>query len=205
MTDQSAPEGTPMSSAEPPPLAPLVEAAAAPPPMPAAAPMQPMAPPPAVAWQAPPAAVPARGGRTPLALAAGILLLLGGIGGILLGLLIAVVGGSIVSSLNLSQFGDVSGLNGADPNAVLTGAVAFIGIVILIYSLVYLLAGIGVVRSRGWGRVMGIIVGVLSGLFWLSGLSGGGSSGGLLVIVLLGIHAYIAVVLLFFWRSKATA
>ena len=73
----------------------------------------------------------------------------------------------------------------------------------------YLAAGIGVVRSRDWGRVLGIIVGILSGLIWLSGLSGGGRVGveDTIVGTLIGagIHIYIVVALLFFWRTKPSS
>ena len=87
----------------------------------------------------------------------------------------------------------------------------FFGVIIVAYSLVYIIGAIGVLRSKGWGRVMGIVVGILSGLFWLAGLSGSGSSssggGGSLifVIVLLALHVYVFVTLAFFWRSKAIA
>jgi hypothetical protein len=163
-----------------------------------------MAPPPAVAWQAPPPVVAASGARTPLAFASGILLILLAIGGGLIGLLLAVFGSSVVAQMDLSQFGDVGGLN--DPGALVSGVLITFGIVIIVYSLVYLIAGIGVLRSRGWGRVMGIVVGILSGLFWLASLSGGNNAGGgLFVIVLLAIHVYIVATLLFFWRSKAIA
>ena len=208
MTDQPTPEGTPgpeIPSAET-PSAPPMETIATPPPMPPPAPMMappPVAPPPAVAWQAPPPIVAAKGSRTMLAVASGILLILLAIGGGLIGLLLAVFGSSVVAQMDLSQFGDVGGLN--DPGAVVSGVLITFGIVIIVYSLVYLIAGIGVLRSRGWGRVLGIIVGILSGLFWVLGLTGNNAGGGLFVIVLLAIHVYIVVTLLFFWRSKATA
>ena len=101
------------------------------------------------------------------------------------------------------RVGGVGGLN--DPAAVVGGFLAFIGIIVVIYSIVYLVAGIGVLRSRGWGRSIGIIIGILSGIFWLLSLSGSGNgaSGGLFVIVLLALHAYMAVALLLFWRSRA--
>lgn len=216
MTDQPTPEGTgtpsaETPSAEPPPLAPLVEAAA-PPPMPAAAPMPQAAPPPAVAWQAPPAAAPVKGQRTVLALVAGILLLLLAIGGGLLGLLVVVLGGTFISNLSsLGDIGNIPGYNG-DPAALVGGFFAFFGVLVIAYSVAYLLAGIGVIRNSNWARVLGIVVGIISGLIWLSGASGAGQSdvtgaagASLFSIVMLGIHAYIVVALLFFWRSKPGA
>jgi hypothetical protein len=143
---------------------------------------------------------------------AGILLLLGGILGALLGLLIAVVGGTFVSSLNLDQFGSFPELSGADAGKVVGGVVTVVGIIILAYSIAYVLAGIGVLRNSNWARVLGIVVGVISGLIWLSGVAnagqvadaGGAAANGLFSIVLLVIHAYIVVALLFFWRTKPT-
>jgi hypothetical protein len=129
---------------------------------------------PAVTWAPPPAAPAATGQRTILAALAGILLLLGGILGGLAGLAVMLVGGSFAQALR--DYIQVPGLEGADAATVLGGVVAFFGAVILVYSLVYLLAGIGVLRNRGWGRVMGLTVGILSCLIWLSGLSGSGTS-----------------------------
>jgi hypothetical protein len=218
MTDQPAPEGTgtpgpdmpaaETPAAEPPPMPPPAPMAAPMPPAPPMAAPAPMAaPPPAVAWQAPPPAAPLKGQRTALAMVAGILLLLLAIGGGLLGLLIIVVGGTIISSLG-TNIGDIPGYNG-DPAALVTGVFAFIGVLIIAYSVAYLLAGIGVLRNSNWARVLGIVVGIISGLIWLGGITGGGSNGnaggGAFAIILFGIHAYIVVALLFFWRYKPTA
>jgi hypothetical protein len=208
MTEGQTPEGepTPISedttttpAADPPPLAPYVQgagAASAPEPAPAPAPA---APPPPVTWAAPPAAVAVAGGRTGLAAAAGIIMLVLGVLGGLLGLFVAVVGGSIVSSLG--DIVDVPGMN--DPGSVIGGVVAFFGIIVVVYSLLYVFGGIGILRSRGWGRVMGLIVGILSGLVWLSGLGQSDTANMPFAIVMLAIHAYIVVVLVLFWRAKA--
>lgn len=192
MTDEQTP--APMPSSEPPPLAPLVEQASAPAPAPAAPP--PAAPP--VAWAPAPAAVAAPGGRTGLAAAAGVILLILGILGGLLGLFVAVVGGSIVSQLG--DIVDVPGLN--DPGSVIGGVVAFFGILVVVYSLVYVIGGIGILRSRNWGRVLGLIVGILSGLVWLSGLGQTDRANLPFTIIMLGIHVYVVVVLAMFWRTK---
>jgi hypothetical protein len=233
MTDERAPDGAPESKTEPvatPPAdapgaeepgAPAVPASDAnpvtqayspsytPPPVPPPVIPQPAMAQPAVAWSAPPA-VAATGKRTTLAMAAGILLLLGGIGGILLGLLIAVVGGTVISNLNFDQYGYFPELRGADPGAVAGGVVVFFGVIIAAYSVAYLLAGIGVLRTSNWARVLGIVVGVISGLIWLSGATNAaqvpdrsGAAGlGIFSIVMFALHAYVVVVLLFFWRSK---
>jgi len=156
--------------------------------------------------------VPVQGRRTVLAAVAGILLLLGGIGGIVLGLLIAVVGGSVVSNLG-GQLGSIPELNGADPGAVFAGMIAFVGLIIVAYSVAYLLAGIGVLRNSNWARVLGIVVGIISGLIWLSGATSSNqisdpasaASSTLFSIVALAIHAYIVVALLFFWRTRPSA
>lgn len=191
-------------------------ATSTPPPIPPPAmPTPPMATPamgapppqPAVNWAPAPAPVAVAGKRTTLSLAAGILLILGGILGGLVGLLVAVFGGALVDMIE--SFGPMPELEGMDPAAFLSAFVVFFGIIILVYSLVYLVAGIGVVRSRDWGRVLGLIVGILSGLIWLSGMGGTNQpgAGDSLVGTLIGfgIHAYIVVALLFFWRTKPSA
>lgn len=220
MTDERPPEGAPApapAAEPPPPLAPYVapagpethaplsqQAAGAagaytPPPVPPPAVQQP-----AVAWAAPPVAVAATSGRTMLAAIAGVGLIVLGVLGGLIGLAIAVFGSSVVSQFDLTQYGDFGDIN--DPAAVISGAIAFVGIIVVAYSLVYLIGGIGIVRSRGWGRVMGLIVGILSGLFWLMSVTGGGGSTGgniFFPLLMLVIHAYVVVVLIIFWRRKA--
>lgn len=192
MTDPRGPEGAPPPEAErqaPPPLAPYVNQV----PSPAA--------PPPVTWAAPGPAVVVQGQRTGLAAAAGIILLVLGILGGVLGLFVAVVGGSIASSF--SDLIEVPGLD--DPSGLLGGVVAFFGIIVVIYSLVYVIGGIGILRSRGWGRVMGLIVGILSGLVWLGGLGQTDRANIQFTIIMLGIHAYVVVVLLLFWRTKTAS
>jgi hypothetical protein len=192
MTDERSPEETPASSAEPAPLAPLVQQASE-------------APPP-VTWAAPPPAAPApaKGQRSMLSLIAGILLLVGGTLGGLAGLAIAVVGRSIIEAFG--DLGTIPGLEGYDATAIASGIMTFVGVLILIYSLLYLVGGIGVIRSRDWGRVLGLAVGILSGLIWLGSFAtpDQGSVRGSLTgsLIVFGIHAYIVVALLFFWRTK---
>ncbi len=68
-------------------------------------------------------------------------------------------------------------------------------------------------RSRGWGRVLAIVVGIIGGLFWLASLggsgqyasNGGGGGGGLFSAIFLALHVYVIVALGFFWRVKASA
>lgn len=187
------------------PTSSLEQPAAAPPPIPPPAMPQPAVPlQPAVTWAPPPAPAAEAGRRTALSLAAGILLILGGILGALAGLAVAVIGRAFIQSIE--NFGPMPQLEGIDMETFLGGFVVFFGIIIALYSLVYLIAGIGVLRSRDWGRVLGIVVGILSGLVWLSGLSSGGrpGAGDSLVgtLIALGIHVYIVVALLFFWRTK---
>ena len=181
-------------------------ATSTPPPIPPPAMPTPAMPPPqpAVSWAPPPAPVAIAGSRTTLSLVAGILLIIGGILGGLAGLAVAVFGNAIVQSLE--DLGGMPQLEGVDMAAFMSGFIVFFGIIVVAYSLVYLIAGIGVVRSRDWGRVLGLIVGILSGLIWLSGLGGTNQPGAgdsiVGTLVALGIHVYIVVALLFFWRTK---
>jgi len=202
MTDEQAPERAPGDNPEPDPTpAPPAMAAYTPPPVAPPAMAQP-----AVAWAPPPAAAAVAGSRTPLAALAGIILLILGILGGLFGILITVLGSTVISQL--TDIADIPDLEGADSGAILGGMVAFIGILILLYSLVYFLGGIGVLRSRGWGRTMGLIVGILSGLIWLSALANAGkyaddgTGSVIFAVVMLIAHAYIVVTLILFWRTK---
>ena len=156
--------------------------------------------------QAPAApAVVVSGQRSALALLAGILMIVGGILFGLAGLAVAVVGPAVIESFG--DLGAIPGIEGIDAATLASGIMTFVGLLILFYSIVYLVGGIGVIRSREWGRVLGILVGLLSGLLWLGSVvtpdpdSVRSSIVGSLVM--LGIHAYIVVVLLFFWKGRA--
>ena len=155
--------------------------------------------------QAPVVVAAGTGQRSALALLAGILMVVGGILFGLAGLAVAVVGPAVIGSFG--DLGAIPGLEGIDAATLAGGIMTFVGLLILFYSIVYLVGGIGVIRSREWGRVLGILVGILSGLIWLGSVVSPDPSGvrSSIVgsIVMLGIHAYIVVVLLFFWKSPA--
>jgi len=186
-------------AASPPPLAPLVTST--PPPIPPPA----YTPQPAVAWQAAAPAVAVRAGRTGLAAGAGIGLLVFGILLLLLGLLFFAVAGMVNGMFEAGGFGEIPGMPPGFEGAI-GGFVVVFGIIVILYSLLYIIGGIGVLRSRNWGRVIGIVVGILSGLLILSGLTSTSSAGDqsslILSVVLLALHVYIVVALAFFWRSK---
>ena len=165
---------------------------------------------PAVAWAPPPATAPAKGKRTSLSLAAGILLLILGILGGLIAVLIITVGREFATQFN---FANVPGFEGGDPSEIVGSVVTFVGIVLLVFSTFYIIGGVGVMRSANWGRVIGIIVGILATLFWLASYAGSGQVGSApgrqggeaFALVLIVVHVYIALVLLFFWRSRASS
>lgn len=174
-----------------------IEVPAPPAPMPATPAAAPPAP--AAGWVMPAPA--ARGGRTTLAAAAGVAMLVLGILGALIGIGIIVFGG-VVGSLDLSQYADTSAL-GANASKFVGGVVVFVGIVILSYSTFYLVGAVGVLRSKDWGRVIGIVVGILSGLVWLTGVASRGGAG--FALVMLAIHAYIVIALALRWREPGAA
>jgi len=186
----------------PPPAAPAATPSYTPPPI-----APPVAPQPAVAWAPPPATMTAAGSRTTLSLAAGVLLFILGVLGALLALLIVTIGREVVGQLDFPTYFPGIDTRGADVNAIASGAVTFVGILLLVFSTFYIVGGVGIMRSANWGRVIGIIVGILAGLFWLSAITNGGRGGGGVAFpfVLLAIHAYVAIALLFFWRNKTTA
>jgi hypothetical protein len=215
MTDERAPEGGSGQGTEPaaPPPAggwssPAPEAAVTPPAAPPAPPPYTPTPPaytpqPAVAWGAAPAAAPIVAGRSGAAMAAGIGLLVIGILLLLIGLLFFAVAGMVGGLAGSGAFEDIPGMPPGFEGAI-GGFVAVLGIIVILYSLLYIAGGIGVLRSRGWGRVIGIVVGIISGLFMLSALfSPSDDTSFIVTAVLLAIHFYFVVVLAFFWRSRS--
>lgn len=222
MTDERAPEGAPEPNAETTGATPAAEDATSPtmpaytppaytpPPVPPPAMAQPAMAQPAVAWAPPPATAAAKGKRTSLSLAAGILLLILGILGGLIAVLIITVGREFATQFN---FANVPGFEGGDPSEIVGSVVTFVGIVLLVFSTFYIIGGVGVMRSANWGRVIGIIVGILATLFWLASYAGSGQVGSApgrqggeaFALVLIVVHVYIALVLLFFWRSRASS
>ncbi len=168
----------------------------------------PIAPPqPAVAWAPPPAAVATLGQRTTLALAAGVLLVILGVLGALFSLVVLTIGRGFIEQFDFGTLPGLQGIN--DPNAFVSGVITFLGIFVLACSTFYIVGGVGVMRSKNWGRVLGIIIGILAGLLWLGSVGSMGRVGRAgdpsFAFVLLAVHAYIAIALLFFWRNKARA
>jgi hypothetical protein len=160
------------------------------------------APPPGpMGWQAPAAAAGPQRQRTTLASAAGILLLVLGTIGLLIGLAV-IAGGALVGQVGTGAFSDVPGFpTGAE--AAVGGFVVIVGGIIVIYSVAYIVSGIGVLRTRDWGRVLGIVLAIVSGLIWISGLTSAGDSRGafLVPLALVIVHAYVIFALWFRWRS----
>jgi hypothetical protein len=206
MTEERPPEPTPASDdtsvTSPPPPPPATPAPTyTPPPV-----APPVAPQPTVAWAPPPAAGAEAGQRTPFALAAGILLVLLGALGALAALALLTIGREFIRQFDFSSLPGLEQVQ--DPSGFVESAATFGGILVLAFSTFYIVGGVGVMRSRSWGRVIGIVIGILAGLFWLAGVAGGGRAAGGTdgtSLVLLAAHAYIAIALLFFWRNKAPA
>jgi uncharacterized membrane protein (DUF2068 family) len=163
------------------------------------------APQPPVAWAAPPTAVVVTAERTPLSLGAGILLILLGALGALAALAALTIGRQVIQNFDFTTLPGLERVN--NPGAFVESALTFGAIVLLAFSTFYIVGGVGILRSRNWGRVIGIVIGILAGLFWLAGVAGGGQARGGegFALVLLAIHAYVAIVLLFFWKNKAPA
>lgn len=184
------------------------DASQAPPPAsytPPTYPPQPTQPEPAVGWAPAPAAAVAVGERSGLSLAAGIILVILGILGALASLAALTIGREVIRQFDFSSLPGLEQVN--DPTAFVESVVTFGAIFLLVCSTFYIVGGVGVIRSKSWGRVIGIIIGVLAGLFWLLGLTGGaqGGRGDLtFAIVLLLCHLYVLIALAFFWRTKTS-
>jgi hypothetical protein len=204
MTEERPPEGQPAPAAgappepppapAPPPIAPYLSPSATP----AAAPQ------PAVAWAAPPpVAVPVDGARTTAAAAAGVILLVLGILGALVSLLVLLAAGMVGSLGNSGAFDEVPGMP-AGFERIIGGLFLVVAIIIIGYTVLAIAGGIGVLRSRSWGRVLGIIVGVIGTLTWLAGVFSPDSNrgGAIFAFVLLAVHLYIAIILIGYWKVR---
>jgi hypothetical protein len=145
----------------------------APPPALASTPAAPVAPlaAPASAWVQP--SDTARGPRGPLPgslLAAGVLLI---VGGVLAGLIAAVLAasGAAMDSVPISSPGlsDAEIRSLRDVSRVVVIVFAAIGALV---GAAHILAGIGVLRRSGWGRILGLVLSALGLLLFALGLVG---------------------------------
>jgi len=208
MNDRTPPEGTP-------PEEPTRSAAGSPlPPSGTTTPDGPIGwpegaaspPAPTVQWQAPLAAAPGvRPPRTTLAAVAGVVLLALGVVGLLFGFLF-LASASLIADLASDFVDQAPGApGGLTAEQLVEGTIGLLGMIVIAYSVVYLLGGFGVLRSAEWGRVTGLVVAVISGLIWGSGLSSAASSGSTFTVVMFLIHLYVFFALAFRWREPSPA
>jgi hypothetical protein len=154
---------------------------------------------------APPAPAPVLvpGKRTMLAAAAGVILLILGILGIIVAVAILTIGRGILDNFDFSTLPGMGDIK--DPGGFIGSVFSFVGILLVIFSAFYVIGGVGAMRTAGWARVMGIVIGIVGTLFWLPAIAASGQVGDSnpgIAYVLLGLHAYVFVVLAFFWRAK---
>ena len=150
-----------------------------------------------------PAAAP-RGSVTILARLGGLLLAL-------VGILWALIGGAFVAGGALFKgFFDVNTLP-ALGDAV-GGAVATIGVILLVFAIIEILAGLGGMLGANWARAVGILYAfVFGGFSLLILLNGAGrrdvaDTGALIFFIAhVVVYAYVLVVFLVRWRGRATA
>ncbi len=173
----------------------------APPPAAAAAPPPPAQP--AFQWQAPAPAVAVAGARAPrttLSAAGGVVLLALGIIGLLFGVLF-LASAALIGQLIRDYYGEIPNVTDQiTAGGVVGGVIAFFAVLVIAYSVAYILGGIGVLRSAEWGRWLGIVVAVISGLIWGSGLTGSGEGFAFGLVMFLA-HLYVFWALVFRWRE----
>ncbi|HJP87851.1 MAG TPA: hypothetical protein VJ850_02310 [Candidatus Limnocylindrales bacterium] len=158
---------------------------------------------PMVQWAPPPAPVVVPGRRSTLAAAAGVVLIVLGVLGGIVALAILTIGRSIIDQFDFSNLPGMQDVQ--DPGGVINSVFNFVGILLLVFSAFYVIGGVGALRTAGWGRVIGIIIGIVGTLFWLPAIAGSGrvaDANPVFAYVLLAAHIYAFVVLAFFWRNK---
>lgn len=151
-----------------------------------------------------PAPVLVPGRRTTLAAAGAIVLIVLGVLGVILAVAILTIGRGVIDSFDFSGLPGMGDIQ--NPGNFISSVFSFVGILLVIFSAFYVIGGVGALRSAGWGRVIGIVIGLLGTLFWLPAIAGSAGAGAdanpLFAYVLLAAHAYCFIVFAFFWRTK---
>jgi len=91
--------------------------------------------------------------------------ILGGLNALCGGLLL--LSGGVVAGVGAARAAG-GGAEGAAAATVIGGLLVVLGVVSLILSIPTIVAGVGVLKRRQWGRVLTLILGGLSGLIGLS-------------------------------------
>jgi hypothetical protein len=122
---------------------------------------------PAPSWNPKPPVPSGGSGTSGAVVAAGVILL---VIATLLGIfgIFAILGGAVMGQI--SNLSGQTGLTEEQANALMTVGRTFIfvfGGVALAIGLAHLLSGIGVLRRRGWARILGLVMSVLGVLLWL--------------------------------------
>ena len=155
---------------------------------------------------------------TILARIAGLFLILIALTWGALGLL--AVGGGVFLRQLIDQYAPGSSNANAVNNAgdVLGGALAVVGITILVLALIEILAGLGIIFGKGFARFLGILYSLVFGLFLLLGITSGMQNRDVSVDVDSGVRIFFIVILAMFvmyvyslivlilrWRGPARA
>jgi hypothetical protein len=132
---------------------------------------------------------------------------------LVLGILGALLGLAVVGLGQLArQYADEINTPGMPPGfeEAIGPIFNIFAVIILAFSLLYILSGIGILRTREWGRFLGIVLGIIGGLIWLLGLTGSvgagsgtradttGSIGFSLLLFI--VHAFVVVALAVRWK-----
>ena len=122
-----------------------------------------------------------------------------------------MLGGALIIAVGaiLNGTGDQGTVTGLGD--LLGGAAVALGIAVLVIGLVEILGGVGAWRGSEWGRVIGLIVGVLGFLFGLATAAGARNANTATTtansfgvgLVALFIYGFIAIVLAIRWKVSA--
>lgn len=139
-----------------------------------------------------------------------ILARFGGLFLALIGILWAVVGGAFVAGgALLGNIIDVNSLPGLGD--AFRGALATIGVILLVFAIIEILAGLGAMLGKDWARAVGLLYALVFGAFSLlividgSRVSDSGNAALLFFVAHLVAYAYVLVVFIVRWRGRASA
>lgn len=100
--------------------------------------------------------------------------------------LIVFAGGSLLSSM-------FSAANSGVGSGIAAGIGAILGVICLAFAALLIITGIGLLKLRGWGRIIAIVLSVLGVLNSIRGFAGGGlhMGGSALVFQLVFLVYYV--------------
>jgi len=133
-----------------------------------------------------------------------LLVSLAGIALLVIGILVGLAGMGMMALGLIARAAFETALQNADPSRftvdvvrVAEGVIVVLGVLFLVYGLGELIAGVGVLLKRQWGRLLGLVLSIIAGLLTtlvlLGSLSADNARGGLVLFLVFTIAYWFIV------------